>query len=321
MLYNLKKIDLIPSLKISNLKLSPNIKEFFKKFGPGALGAGVTQINIWVDLVIATFFSGAVAFLYYADRVNQLPLSLIGTAMGTALLPTLSKNIAAKDPTLANKNYNNSIFTVLLLTIPATSAFLVMSKPLISVLFERGEFDAVATLNSANALLIYSLGLPAFALIKVFASCFFAQKDTKTPVRAAIYALVTNIILNIIFVFLFQEIGIQPHLGLALATSLSGWCNAIFLFLILNRNSYFKLYSNFVVRLAKIIIASFIMAIALHFSFSILSLGVINLLFIVFLGIFVYFAAIFLLKAINFNDIKSIIRREYSSKKFSKKSS
>ena len=308
-LYNLKKLDFVISFKLSNLKITQDVKQFFRKFIPGAIGAGVTQINIWVDIVIATFFSGAVAYLYYADRVNQLPLSIVATAMGTALLPTLSKNIAAKKYGEANKNFNNSLIIVLVLTIPATAAFLAISEELIAVLFERGEFKGDATISSAKALAIYSLGLPAFALIKILSSCFFAIKDTKTPVYSACYSLIINIVLNVSFVLYFKENGIQPHLGLALATSISGWFNAIYLYFSLKSQSKFSYSAGFVVKLLKILLSSILMAIAIIYLFKFIGVGVMQMLIVVSTGIIVYFASIIILKVISIKDVRLLRRR------------
>lgn len=310
MIFNLRKIDFTISFKLSNLKVSDDVKVFLKKLAPGAIGAGITQINLWIDIVIATFFSGAVAFLYYADRVNQLPLSIIGTAMGTALLPTLSKNIASGNMGEANKNYNQSIITVLLLTIPATFAFLAISQEIISILFERGEFSSEATSASSNALMIYSLGLPAFALIKVFSSSFFALKDTKTPVIVATYSLVVNLILNISLVLYFQKIGIQPHLGLALATSIAGWSNALYMYFILKNRSDFELQSGFLGKVIKILFASIVMAASVSYWFESLGHGVWQLFFIVILGIIIYFTCVIMFKVITLSHVKQVVKKD-----------
>lgn len=309
MVYNLKKINFTLSFRLSNLKINEDTRLFFKKFIPGAIGAGVTQINLWVDIVIATFFSGAVAFLYYADRVNQLPLSIIGTAMGTALLPTLSKNISSGKIDEANRNFNQSLLAVLILTIPATFAFLSISEQIITILFERGEFSHEATIASSKALMIYSLGLPAFAMIKVFSSSFFALKDTKTPVISAAYALVINVVLNISLVIFFRKIDIQPHLGLALATSAAGWFNAIYLYVALRNRSSFVLEGGFIFKLVKILISSVVMAASISYWFKSFELGWLQLLFIVIIGVIIYFTCVIMFKVVTVKDVRAILRR------------
>jgi putative peptidoglycan lipid II flippase len=312
MIFNLYKKGFLflPSVNYFKGKIR-DIKFFLKKFFPGAIGAGVTQINLWVDLVIATYFSGAVAFLYYADRVNQLPLSIIGTAMGTALLPSLSRNIAKGDDESKNKNFNDSILIVLLLTIPASLALLFISENIIAVLFERGEFSSSATYASSLALKAYALGLPAFALIKIFATCFFAMSDTKTPVISAIYALIFNVVLNILLVILFQNLGYMPHIGLALATSISGWINALYLLFKLKKGRQFIIKDNTNIEIMKILFSSSIMVVFLLICSNFELSKYMLLLLLVFGGLACYFISVKLLRISIFETFIFKIKKRF----------
>lgn len=310
MIYNLRKINFVLSFRFSYLKITDEIRYFLRKFAPGVVGAGITQINLWVDVVIATFFSGAVAFLYYADRVNQLPLSIIGTAMGTALLPTLSRKISAQNFEESNKYFSQAVDLVLLLTIPATFALSVISVEIVEILFGRGEFDEYAVSSSSKALVLYSFGLPAFALVKVFSSAFFALKDTKSPVVIASYSLVLNILLNISFVFYFQYVGLQPHLGLALATSISGWFNALYLYFRLKGQGKFSISGGFLGKLLKILISSCIMSLCLLGYYELVSNGWWQILVVVIIGVFIYFSCVFMLKLISKNDVRTLFGKK-----------
>ncbi|MDB2415232.1 murein biosynthesis integral membrane protein MurJ, partial [Rickettsiales bacterium] len=213
-------------LKLKKPKIYDDVKTLMRRMVPGLIGGGVTQANLWINTIIATFMPGAVSYLYYADRLVQFPLAIIGTAIGTALLPLLSKQIKSGGAD-AIKTQNQALSAVLLLSIPAAFALITISEPLIRIMFERGQFSALETTATAKALMAYSLGLPAFMLIKIFAPNFFARGDTKTPLKIAIICLFANVILSI---SLMQIIG---HVGMAIATSLSSWLNASLLIFIL----------------------------------------------------------------------------------------
>src|SRR5690606_22844213 len=145
--------------------------------------------------------SGAIAFLYYADRVSQMPLSLIGTAMGTAMLPLLSKQIRDGQREQAMVTQNRALEMTMFLTLPAAAALVVLAYPIIMVLFERGDVTVDDAPATAYGLMAFSLGLPAFVLVKILMAAFFAEGDTKTPVKTAIIAMIVNVILNVIFIF------------------------------------------------------------------------------------------------------------------------
>jgi len=186
--------------------------------GPGVIGAGVMHINLFADLIIASFLqTGAISYLYYADRLNQLPLGVVGIAVGTALLPMLSRAFTAKDVEESRNLYNRALEYCLILALPAALALGVLAQPIIQVLFERGAFDAADTAATAGVLMAYALGLPAYISVKVFSTAHWARQDTVTPVKIAIKATLTNIALSLI---LIQFMGVM---GIALATGLTGW--------------------------------------------------------------------------------------------------
>jgi putative peptidoglycan lipid II flippase len=229
MVVHLRKIGF--HLKFGRLHLSTKIKRLFALMGPGIVGASAVQINLLVDIILASLLPiGAVSYLYYADRLNQLPLGLIGTAVGTALLPKLSAKFASADHEGAERLFNRALELTLLLTIPAATALAVMPHEIIAVLFERGAFTAANTAATAQALLAYAWGLPAYVAIKIFATSLYANEDTATPVKITIVCVIVNIALA------FALIKPLAHVGLALATTLAAWLQlAIFIVLMMRR--------------------------------------------------------------------------------------
>lgn len=221
------------SLRPTLPRITPKIKRLLALIAPGALGAGVMQINLLVGTMIASLLpTGAVAYLYYADRLYQLPLGVIGIAIGTALLPRLSRELRSGDSEAALHTTNRAIEVALLLTLPASAALLILAGPIVSVLFERGAFTLADTAETAWTLAAYAVGLPAFVLVKVLAPAFFAREDTRTPVIVAAWTMAANIALSIALVFPFE------HVGLAMATSLASWINAGWLAVGLHRRGF-----------------------------------------------------------------------------------
>jgi len=205
-------------LRLGVPKFDGKITKLFKLMGPGVIGAGVMHINLFADMVIASFLAtGSISYLYYADRLNQLPLGVVGIAVGTALLPMLSKALAKGDVEQGRDLFNRALELCLLLALPAAVALAVIPLPLISVLFERGAFEASDSAITAQVLMAYALGLPAYITIKVFSTAHWARQDTVTPVKISVVATVLNIVLSII---LIQFIGV---VGIALSTGLTGW--------------------------------------------------------------------------------------------------
>jgi putative peptidoglycan lipid II flippase len=223
------------SLRLVVPRLSPEIRRFLKVFGPAALGAGIVQISLFADTLIASFLpTGSVSYLYYADRLNQLPLGVIGIAIGTVLLPELSRHLKRGDGPAASSSQNRAIELSLLLTLPAAAAFMVIAEPMLLTLFKRGAFDVADAHASAQALIAYGFGLPAFVLIRSLVPGFYARGDTATPVRVAAAAVAANIALKLAL------IGPFAHVGVALGTSISSWLNALLLAWLLRRRGLFQ---------------------------------------------------------------------------------
>ena len=206
---------------------------------PGLVSGGVTQLNLVVGTIIASLQAGAVSYLYYADRLYQLPLGIVGVAIGVVLLPDLARNLRAGNHHSVMDNQNRSLEFALMLTLPAAVVLAVAAEPIIRVLFERGAFNASDTLPTAAALAAFAIGLPAFVLIKVFQPAFFAREDTRTPMRYAVWNMVLNVVGSIALFFLFRALGLMPHVGIAIATTLSGWVNAYLLWSALKSRSHF----------------------------------------------------------------------------------
>lgn len=234
--YSCRRIGVV--LKWRRPRITPMIRKLFKKMLPGALGAGLAQVNIFVDMVLASLLPvGAISFLYYADRLYQFPLAIIGTATGTALLPMLTRAIKSKDDTAAQDLFTKAFEVSLLLVLPATVAFWVMAPSIMQVLFERGAFTAEDSLKSAYALMAYSIGLPAFILSKIFAVAFYAREDTSTPVKIAVICAVMNTLGALALIY---GTGLQ-HVGIALATGLTAWINIVLLTVQLKKKEFFHL--------------------------------------------------------------------------------
>jgi len=215
-------------------RLTRDVKRLVVLGIPGVLAGGITQINIIIGTLIATLQDGAVSWLYYADRLYQLPLGVVGIAIGVVLLPDLSRKFQEGNRAAAFESQNRSLEFSLILTLPAAVALFVVPVPIISVLFERGAFETGDTKATADALAAFALGLPAFVLIKVFSPGFFANEDTKTPMAFAGVGMIVNVICSLA---LFWWIG---HVGIAIASSLAGWVNAVLLWWTLTRRGLFE---------------------------------------------------------------------------------
>lgn len=239
-------------------RLTPHVRVLLRRMGPGMLGAGVTQINLFVDTIIASFLpGGSVAFLYYADRVNQLPLGVIGTAVGTALLPLLARQVRAGEEAASRHTLNRALEISLALTLPAALALAVSATPIVAVLFGRGAFGEREIAATAAALGIYAFALPAYVLIKPLANGFFARGDTVTPVRIAIAAVALNLVLNLLLMGPFL------HVGIAMATAVAAVFNAAALGVVLWRRGHLVPDARLLSRTLRMALAALVMAGAL----------------------------------------------------------
>lgn len=237
---------------------------------PGVISGGITQINIVVGTIIASMQAGAVSYLYYADRMYQLPLGIVGVAVGVVLLPELVRHLRSGDSATANASQNRSIEFALVLTLPAAVALFLASEPIIRVLFERGAFAPVDTGPTAAALSAFAVGLPAFVLIKVLQPAFFAREDTKTPMHYAAINLTVNAALSIGLFFLFQHLGWMGHIGIAIATSVAGWVNAVLLWSNLRSTGDLNPSASMWRSLSLILLASVVMGLVIWWLTSLL---------------------------------------------------
>ena len=254
------------SLRLPRPRMTPMVRELTRRMLPAALGAGVVQVNLVVDVVLASFLpEGSVSYLFYADRLNQLPIGVVGVAVGTALLPMLSRQLAAGRTADALSSQNRAAEIVLLLSLPAAAALIILAGPLITVLFERGAFQAAESRATAQALVAYAVGLPAYVLVKVLTPGFFARKDTRTPVRIAIICVVVNLVLNLVLM------GPLKHAGLALATALSAWLNTVLLGWSLRARGHLVLDARLKRRLPPMVLASLLMTFGLWLGAGALS--------------------------------------------------
>jgi putative peptidoglycan lipid II flippase len=224
-------------LRLRVPRLTPEVKMLLRLILPAALGAGAVQINLLISTALAARFldEGAVSWLYYADRLNQLPLGIIGIGVGTALLPAMSRLLAAGEDSAALAQQNRAIELVLLLTLPAAAGLALVAGPIIGALFQHGAFTALDTQQTAAALSAFALGLPAYVLIKVLTPGFHARSDTRTPVRVALGAMLVNLVANLALVW---PLG---HVGIALGTAIAAWGNAGALWWLLARRGQFAL--------------------------------------------------------------------------------
>ncbi len=236
---------------------SPAVKKVLALSVPGIISGGIMQINLLIATVIATSLDRAVAYLYYADRLYQLPLGVIGVAIGVVLLPDLSRKLRAGDNKAALNSQNRALELSLFLTIPAAFALMAIPVPILHTVFEHGAFSASDTLAVAPTVLAFAAGLPAFAMTKVFQPGFYAREDTRTPMRFAIISVVINIAASL---FLSRFYG---HVGIAMATSLAAWANAILLAISLTRRGHYQMDGRLKARLPRILVSGLLMGLLL----------------------------------------------------------
>ncbi len=288
------------------LKITKKIKKFFSKFLPGVFSSGVTQINILIGTIIASFQASAVSYLYYADRIYQINLAIAGIAIGTVILPNLSRYIKTSNSKKIEFIQNKSFELCLFLSLPASMALIVGSEEITSALFGYGAFDTTSVLNSSKALYYFALGLPAFAIIKVFSTFLFARDNTKTPFYFSLISVIVNIVISVSF---FKEVG---FIIIPIATSLSSWLNALLLFFKLYLNNYFNLSSILNSKNLKIFLVSaisiyiFDILINLFEDFLIYGsdLKLFTMIVLVVITILIYILISLITKTFKYSDIK-----------------
>ena len=253
MIYHVTKAGWRP--KLVRPHMTDDVKRLLQRIAPVALGAGIYQVSLLIDTIIASLLvSGSISYLFYADRLVQLPLGVVGVAVGTALLPLLSRQIKAGDDAQAQDSQNRAVEFALLLTLPAAAALFIIPDTLISVLFERGEFGAEATHKTALALMVFSLGLPAYVLVKAFSPGYFAREDMSTPIKIGAVCVAVNIAIALALM------GPLAHVGLAAATVISQWLNAGLLAFLLIRRGHFHVDPQLKRRMVRTLLATLIMA-------------------------------------------------------------
>jgi putative peptidoglycan lipid II flippase len=252
----IRRADFVPALRLP--RLDPEVRRFWVLAIPAILTGGITQINIFVGTIIASGADNAISILNYADRLYQLPLGIIGIAIGTVLLPELSRHLKGGREAQARATQDQSLLIAMLLSMPAATALIALAEPIVRVLFERGAFDALATTQTAQALIAFSTGLPAYVLIRVLQPGYFAREDTMTPTIFAGISVIANIALSLL---LFPA---YLHVGIAVATSASAWLNALLLALFLARRDHFALTPAEWGRHGLIILISVLMGAALY---------------------------------------------------------
>jgi putative peptidoglycan lipid II flippase len=306
-------------LRIPRPRLTPKVRLLLRRMAPGLIGAGAAQLNQAVDLIIASLLpAGTVSLLYYADRIQQLPLGVIGIAVGTALLPMLSRQVRGGDVTAALTSLNRAIEYALFLTLPAALALTVSAFPIMWVLFGRGAFTIDTARLASQSLAAYAIGLPAVVLLKVLAPAAFARGDTALPVKIGIVTLAVNFLLNIVFnagaLAPGSIAGSLPkleHIGPALATSIASTFNVVALGIALRRRRHFVADTELLRRLPRMALAAAAMGLTLWFAQEPLFhlgrwLGLVSL---VSLGVGVYGMAALLLGAFDVRALRRLMRR------------
>ena len=288
------------------LKVEKKVKFFFSKLLPSIFSSGVTQINILVGTIIASFQASAVSYLYYADRIYQINLAIAGIATGTVLLPNLSKYVKENKKEKIDLIQNKSLELSLFLSLPATFALLIASEEITSSLFGYGSFDIQSVKNSANALFYFALGLPAFAFIKVFSSFIFARQNTKVPFYFSVISVIINIIISLYF---FNKIG---FIIIPIATSISSWINSLLLLIYLTNKNFFTFRIKIIFSFLKIIFTSMIASLFFYYLLNLSqkylmydsSYKLITIVSLVILTLIVYFILSIITKAFKMSDIK-----------------
>ncbi|KQM63781.1 murein biosynthesis protein MurJ [Sphingomonas sp. Leaf17] len=300
-------------LRLKRPTLNPDVRRLVKLILPAAAGAGAVQINLVISTALAAKLlpTGSVSYIYYADRLNQLPLGLIGIGLGTVLLPTISRHLGRGEEAEAMATQNRGMELALFLTLPATVALIVCGVPIVAALFQYGKFTDAAGLYTAQALAAFSVGLPAYILVKVLTPGFYARSDTRTPMRFATIAIVVNLVLNLALIVPLR------HMGPPLATALASCVNVTLLYRTLRRRGQFVPDAQLKRRAWRLLVAALAMGVVMYFVNDLVQPYVagpaltrwLAMLVLVATGGFVYAVACFLIGAVRIADIKLLVRR------------
>jgi putative peptidoglycan lipid II flippase len=303
-------------LKLRKPKLTPGVRQFIRVVIPATLGAGVYQVSVFIDTFFLTRIgTGAVSWFNYADRLNQLPLGVIGAAIGTAILPQVSRHVDIGETDQAARVQGQAAELAMLLCLPAALALAASALPLVSAIFEAGRFNARDAHFTALTLSIIALGLPAYVLVKVLTPGFYARRDTATPVKIAIGVLIANVILNFA---LIPPFGIA---GLAAAVAISSWLNCTILYVVLHRRGHFRVEKWLLSRLVRQLIAAAAMFAALIAIRTVLASWfdgsfaqrLAGVMAIVGGGMIVYFPLVWMLGGTDREELKMLLKRNRPS--------
>ncbi len=295
-------------LKVRMPQLTHPVKRLMRLMIPGALAAGVIQVNMLIGIQFLSYLpSGAVSFFFFADRVNQLPLSLVGVAVSTALLPALSQQLELRKPEAALATQNRTLEFSFMLILPATLALFVLSEPMIGALFERGALAREQVIETAKVLSAFALGLPAYLMVKIFSTSFFARHDTKIPLQGALLGVLTNVVFDVLLIVPLQ------YVGIALATAIASWVNAGWLIYKLQQRKFFTPDERLQSRFPRFIVGCIAMAGILEIMARVWHdplhstelYRAVALVGIIFIGMFVYGVAIYWLKALDISELRS----------------
>ncbi len=292
-----------------NPVLDSDTKRLILLMGPGVIAAGIQQINLLIGGIIASFQQGAISFLYYSDRVYQLPLGMIGIAFGMVLLPEITRLLKSDKEEEASQTMVSGIELAMMITVPAAIALMVIPREIISVLFERGDFRAEDSIQTGRALAAFALGLPGYVLIKVLQPGFFAREDTKSPMKMAGVTVLVNIVVSLLLFPFFQ------HVGIAFATSVAAWVNVALLWWGLKGFVYLESQNRR--KLLGVVIASVVMAVVLMLARPFLMpwldgdywQKVIAMILLIGVGGSAYALGVILLKVTSLQELKEAFRR------------
>jgi len=293
----------IVSIKI---KIDEKVKVFFRKLLPSIFSSGVTQINILIGTIIASFQTGAVSYLYYADRVYQINLAVAGIAVGTVMLPELSKHINNNNFVETKNLQNRALELCLFLSVPASVALVLASEQIITSLFGYGSFNNTSVINTSITLYFFAFGVPAFSILKIFSNFFFARNDTKTPFYLSVVSVTLNILIS---VSLFSRFG---FVIIPIATSISSWVNVLMHFFLIKKRNLHTFDSKFIYKFPRMILSVVVMGIVLYFLLGFFSdkfvynesWKFIYLFIIVIISLISYFLVSNFSGAFKFKDIK-----------------
>lgn len=297
------------AVKLQKPVFDSSMKRLFLLMGPGVLAAGIQQVNLLVGSLIASFKQGAISWLYYSDRVYQLPLGMIGIALGVVLLPEVTRFVRKNDMQGASDSMVRGMEIGLLITLPAAVAMLVIPVPIISVLFQRGEFSSDDALQAGMALRGFALGLPGYVMIKVLQPGFFARENTKAPMYMAGITVLVNIAVSLL---LFQKFA---HVGIAVATTVAAWVNVTLL--ARGLKGMVTPTKEFWTKIIRIVAASVAMGVLVWVGYQVLApwfakafwQQCVALALLVGLGISTYAVLVLMLKVTSVSELKASFRR------------